>query len=296
MKTRAQTTQSGTSKISMSYKKTAVLTIVAGFLLLVTNSALWVNRNIFNAENFTQIVTTSITSESSRTAIAQNITDNIFQDRPIAKRIAGDFTVKIVSGLLDTTQFNSVLATAVERMQVYVTSSDQEDITIELGAVKDILAQLTSVSESLGREVTVDSSNIPDRITLIEEKDVPDLYNVTVVMLWLAPISLVLALVLLVYPYVKKGVNRSHILLMQGIVVTVVSFAGYLIGPLFRPPVLSQVSVENRVVIGNLYDAFIATFNSQTQLVTVSGLLAIVVAISLIGYPYARQSLAKIKK
>jgi len=279
-----------------SVKNIIIMSLFAGFLLLLTNSAAWVNNQIFNTDNFTNTVTTSLTSESSRVAISQNITDKIFIDKPIAKRVAGDFSTKIIGGLLATDQFSSVVSTAAERMQVYVTSNNQEDVTIELGGVKDILAQLTNVSESLGREVSIDSSNIPDRITLIEEKDIPDLYLAGVVMLWIAPVTLIFALVLLVYPYVKRGDNRKYILLQQGIVVTLVSFMGYLIGPLFRPPVLAQISVENRVVIGNLYDAFIATFNNQTAFVTLSGITMIVIATILISYPRLRTAYLNTKK
>jgi energy-converting hydrogenase Eha subunit E len=279
-----------------SYKKIVWLSIFASILLLVTNSAVWVNRQIFNTDNFTQVVTESISSESSRTAIAQNITDKIFEDRPIAKRIAGDFSVKIVSGLLDTNQFSSVLTATVERMQAYVTSNNQEDVTIELGAVKDVLTQLTAVSESLGKDVSINPENIPEQVTLINEEDVPNLYSTSVVMLWLAPISLVIALVLFAYPYIKHAQQNKRILLIQGAIITLISLIGFLVGPLFRPPVLAQVNYESRTVIGNLYDAFIATFNTQTLFMTFSGVLIVLIATSWIGYPHFKKTLASIKK
>jgi energy-converting hydrogenase Eha subunit E len=274
-------------------KKIVLLTVFSGVLLLITNSAIWLNKQIFDAEKFTQIVTTSINSESSRTAIAQNITDDIFVDRPISKRIAGDFSVKIISGLLNTSQFNNVLNAAIQQMHVYATSNNQADVVIELGAVKDILLQLATISESLGRDVTIDTNKIPDQIVLIEETDIPDLYSATVVMLWIAPISLVFALILLIYPYLKKIADYKDILLIQGLFITVTSFIGYLIGPLFRPPVLSQVNVENRVVIGNLYDTFIASFNSQTLILTLIGVSMALLASAINFYPRFKKTLHK---
>lgn len=281
---------------SSSYKKTIWLSVIAGILLLVTNSAFWVNQQLFNKDNFSVTVTESITSESSRTAISENITDRIFEDRPIAKRVAGDFSVKIISGLLDTDQFNNVLTSSVERLQVYVTSENQEDVIVELGSVKDIITKLTTVSETLGRDTEIDPGKIPDQIVLIQEEDVPDLYSVAVVMIWLAPLTLLAALILLAYPYYKNFDNKKITLFIHGVVITLVSIVGYLIGPLFRPPVLSQVSVESRTIVGNLYDAFISTFNNQTFSMTMLGLILVMGSSLWIGYPHIKNVLTKIKK
>jgi len=273
-----------------SRRKLLWFSVFAGFLLLITNSAYWFNNQIFNKDNFTSTVTTSLTSESSRLEIAQNITSKIFTDRPIAKRIAGDFTTKIISGLLDTEQFKNVLAITVERTHAYTTSSNQEDVVIELGAVKDVLTQITAISESLGREAAIDPENIPDSILLINEENVPDLYSYGVVLLWVAPITLVSALLLLAYPYIKKWGDSKRILLIQGLIITLTSFVGFLVGPLFRPPVLAQIRAENRTVVGDLFDAFIATFNSQTALLTLVGLLAVVISSAWIAYPRIKKA------
>jgi energy-converting hydrogenase Eha subunit E len=273
-----------------SRRKLIWFSIFAGFLLLITNSAYWFNNQIFNKDNFTSTVTTSLTSESSRFAIAENVTNRIFTDRPIAKRVAGDFTTKIISGLLDTEQFKSILAMTVERTQAYATSSNQEDVVIELGTVKDILTQITAISESLGREATIDPENIPESIVLINEENVPDLYSYGVVLLWVAPITLTSALLLLAYPYIKKRGDSKRILFTQGIIIMLTSFIGFLVGPLFRPPVLAQISVENRTVVGDLFDAFIATYNSQTALLALVGLSAVVISSAWIGYPHIKKA------
>jgi energy-converting hydrogenase Eha subunit E len=115
-------------------------------------------------------------------------------------------------------------------------------------------------------------------------------------MLWLAPISLITAFVLLAFPYIKHLNDKRRILLVQGVAVTVVSLLGFLVGPLFKPPVLAQVNYESRTVIGNLYDAFIATFNNQLLFMTLSGLLLVIIATAWIGYPHFKKTLATIKK
>lgn len=289
--------KSESKKEKPSLKKVIWFSIAASVLLLLSNSAIWVNNQIFNTDNFTHSVTTSLTSESSRLAISQQITDKMFADRPVAKRIAGDFSVKIISGLLDTDQFEKVLTTAVERMQIYVTSNNQETVDIDLRGVKDIITKLTNVSESLGREPSVDPANIPDQIVLINEENVPDFYNVGVAFLWIAPITFIAAILLLAYPYVKRGYNNKKVLVIQSLSVISFGLLALLIGPLFKPPLLANIKEANgRIVVGNIYDTFIATFNTQTLLMFIAGVVALLVALGWYSYPTVKQLLMSKKK
>jgi hypothetical protein len=280
-----------------SYRKTIILSIVACFLLLISNTAIWMNNQVFDSQAFTNTVTTSLTSESSRTAMSQEITDRIFQDRPIVKRVAGDFSTKIISGLLATDQFRNVLTPAVERIQAYATSSNQEDVVIELAGIKDVIVRITNIAENAGREVNVEPENIPDQITLLEANNVPDLYKIGVVFLWLAPVSFLIAILLLAYPYFKHLNDNKKTVALQGSIITLFGLLGLLVGPLFKPPVLANVSGPNgRVIIGNLYDAFISTFNSQTILLALVGVLMILISTIWIGYPYAKNVISTRKK
>jgi hypothetical protein len=264
------------------------LTIAATFLLLIANSAIWVNQQIFNSDNFTETVTTSLTSESSREAIASQVTDKIFEDKPVAKRLVGNFSDKLISGLLATDQFDNVLNVAVEKLQVYATSETQEDVEIDLTGIKSVITQVTNVADTLGSDVTVETSNVPDSITLVSADNVPDFYTYGVVLLWLAPISLIGAIILLLIPYRKNWHNRKVTLITQGVIVTIGGLLALLIGPLVRVPLLAQVQTSSgRVVVGNIYDAFIATFNSQTMWIITIGLVAVVVGLSLYFVPYA---------
>ena len=89
-------------------EKTIWLALLAGILILIANSALWANNNIYNEEKFSEIVTESITSESSREAIADGVTSEIFKDSPVARRLVGGTSTKLISGLLDTDVFSDI--------------------------------------------------------------------------------------------------------------------------------------------------------------------------------------------
>ncbi len=265
------------------------LSVAGSFLLLITNSAVWLNRYLFNEQAFATTVTTSLTSESSRHAIAERITDAALEDRPVAQQVAGNVATNAISGLLNTSLANKAIYTAAERLNVAATSSDQEDIVINLGGIKDISARLVNAAAALGRDTQVDPDRIPDSITIIEEEQIPDFYRLGVVFLWIAPVALLVAIAAFAYPYFSKPRDIKKILAVQGACLTLIGLLGLLIGPLFRPPVLSAAKTSSgRTVIGNLYDAFISTFNAQTSVVILFGVLVLLVGVGAYMYPAVR--------
>lgn len=265
------------------------LAILAGMLLVISNSAVWVNNYIFNEYNFSQVVSTSLTSESSRQAIAEGVTDKVFQDRPVLKRVAGNVSTNIISGLLNTSQADTAIQEVTRRLNVVVTSSSRDPVVIDLSGVKNILTQLVDVSASLGREPQVDPSTIPNEITVLERNALPNFYKWGVAFLWIAPIAFVGALAALAYPYFKHREFTRIIIVMQGACITAVGLFALLVGPLFRPPLLSNLKTSSgRVVVGNLYDAFIATFNAQTRILIGVGVAMMAVGGLIYAYGFYR--------
>jgi hypothetical protein len=273
-------------KNKISLTKIFILSIVASILLLVTNSAFWINKQIFNTTNFTSAVTTSLTSESSRVAMAERITDRIFADRAIARRVAGNLSTQIVSGILATDQFTGVLDSAVTRLHTYASSSNQENIDIDLTGIKDIIVKVTNASEALGKDITIRADNVPDTITIIEESKIPDFYRLGVVFLWMAPVAFIFAVLLLAYPHLKYRNDTKSLLILQATIITLVGLFGLLFGPLFKPPVLSSINEPSgRIIVSNIYDSFISTFNSQTLVMVSVGIIALFIGLFWYLYP-----------
>lgn len=247
-------------------QKLIVTSLVAGLLLMIVNSAIWVNQQVFDTKNFTNTAVTAISSESSRKAIGGRITDQILRDNPVVKNIAGDQLTNLFSGLLGTDQANKLLTATVTRLQIYVTSSNQKDVDIDLSGLKDTL---TRVAEIRGGDQPsrINPDKIPSKIVLIESKNVPNLYNYGVTLTWVAVGVFVIAGLLLAKPYISDRSKYLSIMIVQGASFVLVGLVSLLIGPIFRPSVLEPFQNPNgRVVVGNLYNAFIATFNSQTMI------------------------------
>jgi hypothetical protein len=99
---------------------------------------------------------------------------------------------------------------------------------------------------------------------------------------------------LLAYPYFRNRNKYYQIALMQGSVLAVAGLLSLLLGPLFRPPVLSNVTSPNmRIVVGNMYDAFINIFNSQAYTFITIGVLLAILPVSV---HYGLQFYSKKKK
>ena len=68
-------------KFRFGFWPQAVLTAsVAALFLTVANSAIWMNRAIFDTNRFTKTAVASFTSESSRNALANEVVDRALAD------------------------------------------------------------------------------------------------------------------------------------------------------------------------------------------------------------------------
>lgn len=254
------------------WRRLAVTGVIASLLLVIANSAFWINKNIFDTDNFTKIAVTSVTSESSRQAIANEVVDRALQDKPIVKQIAGPTAVKLVGSLLSTDQFTKVLEVSVSKLQVYLTSSDQQSIVLNLSGVKSVFGQVISLAGDANSNAEAKVNNVPDQIVLVNAENIPSFYKYGLVFLWLGPIAGILAIALLAYPYIRDRSRYYIIAATQGAMLIVVGYLCQLLGPLFKPPLLANIpSANSRVVVGNLYDAFIGSFNSQSLLLVKLG-------------------------
>jgi len=278
-------------------KSTVIFTISAALLILVANSALWANRYIFNSENFSDTVATSLSSESSRSAVASGITDRIFEERPVLYAVAGNTTEKLISGLLATEQFVSVNKAVAGKLHVLATTDSQEAVVVDLTAAKSVIAKLSDISSSRDREPTIKTDDIPDKIVLVEENTIPNIYPVAIVLLWLSPVAFIAAATLLTLPYIRHRKEYKLTLLFQGIVISIAGIAALSIGPLFRPILISNIDkVHARTVITDLFNAFMSTFSQQTSYIVVIGMILVAVASALYGYDFHKNSAKKTLK
>lgn len=259
------------------YRSVFALTF-AGLVLLLAQSAFWINHTIFDQTTFTTITKDVLSSEESRQAIAKTVVDNALADRPIAKRVAGEKATQLVTGLLGTDLVSQTMSTVIDKSYAYLTSANRQVIDIDLLPIKTPLAGLVSFAESQGREVQFDPGTIPDTIVLYDPSDLPDFHATSTRMLWLGPVLWLLSLGIFAgYIYRGRRVYAKRVYIV-GTVIIISSAIGLLAGPMVPPPVSASVQiVELRSVVNDLVAAFLAPFTSQ--MLTTIGITLVVLAI-----------------
>lgn len=262
---------------------TITLAIIAALLLLVANSAFWFNKYIFDQNNFTPLVTTAVQQESSRRAIANEVTGKLLANRPVLARVAEEPTTNIITGALGSNLAQKVFGRAVDSLHTIATSPNPQDVTLDLTTFKQIATNIAALFAQQTGEQAVNVQDVPDSITIINADKVPNIYSMGVVLLWAGPIALIAAIALLAYPlWAVRRVwhDEAEVLLIDGLAIIAVGILALLIGPLFRPLVLANVQSSNmQTVAGNIYNAFINTFDQQTVWLFVIGGILLLIAI-----------------
>lgn len=259
-------------------KKLYIATAFAGFFLLIANSGYWVNRYVFNAQKFSEIAVDSILSTDSRQAIATGVATKIYEDRPVAAKFLTDPTANIVDGILGSPRMVAPLTELVQRINTRMTSKSQPEVALDLSSVKAVLNQVMGVAENVtNKDANFSLNNVPDKIVILQANDLPSLYNYSVAILWLSPITMIAGLLLMVLPYFWWRNRYKTIMTTQAIMLLSVGAVAEMIGPLFRPLVIGGLQTDaGRTVVGNLYNAFLTTFNHQSAIFFVLGGLLLI--------------------
>jgi len=286
------------SKTTRTRKEKALRWFSAGasalivILLLILHSAYWMNQNFLNNQNFSQKVSSVLAQDSSREAIGQEVSDQVFKDKPVLGRVAGDKLSSIVTSILGTDIANKVVTRVSSDTVLYLTSAKQKPIEISLSEIKPVIVTLSTVLNSVDKtsNVSIDASTIPDKIVLLEPGTIPSLYRYSVILSWMVPFAaiIVIGLFALIVRLrklgIRQGIKRAGILLLSSSVI------GMIAGPIFKPPAVSMLqSASLRTLTSNLYDAFWGPFFTQMTYMFILGF--ILIAVSFI--PLARPSFLK---
>jgi len=202
-------------------------------LLLILHSAYWMNQNFLNNQNFSQKVSSVLAQDSSREAIGQEVSDQVFKDKPVLGKVAGDKLSSIVTSILGTDIANKVVTRVSSDTVLYLTSAKQKPIEISLSEIKPVIVTLSTVLNSLytTSNISIDSSTIPDKIVLLEPGTIPSLYRYSVILSWMVPFAaiLVLGLFALIVKLrklsIRQGIKRAGVILLSS------SIIGMIIGP-----------------------------------------------------------------
>lgn len=259
-----------------------VSVFVACLLLLIAQTAFWLNRNIFNTTKFTQKATYAITTEDSRLALGNEISDRILDDRPIVKRVAGPKLASLISSLLGTSLAEKSLYDVVQQTNIYLTSSSQKSIGLDLQGIKSGITTVSKVADIFGQDMNIDATRVPDKLVLVNADSIPSFYKEAIAVLWLGPLSLLGALLIFAGLLYKDISDRHRTILIICLSVALAGLFGLSSGPLVRPVILGMLSSPNlRHVYQNIYNEMLTPFNHQ-MLIMIA--ISIFVLVATFGY------------
>lgn len=242
----------------------ALLLLVGGLSLFMGQSAVWISNTVFNQKTFVETTGKVLSTEESRSDIATIIVDQAFADRPVVKRIVGSKATSLLTGLLGSDLVANVYSRVSNGAYAYVTSPNQQDVTIDLTSIKTPLSGIVSFAENRGSEVTFDPSQIPDQIVLLDADDVPDLSGyIQSVLILNALFWIIASAAFITFIFIKKDgrVRRIYFVLVT---VATVAIIGLFSGPFVPPVIASFVSlIQARDIITALSQAFLAPFLAQ---------------------------------
>lgn len=261
----SQSVKTPTSTHNQSSKVVGwILITFAALLLLLAQSSMWVKNTLMNQTEFKSIFMTTIMQEQNRNAVASKIVDEALKNRPVIKNVAGDRLTSLVSGLLASDMGERIIGNLTTKIYSYVTRPNPQNVQLNLTVIKEPLAALSSVAQTVGAKTTLDTNAIPDTIVLVNAKEVPNLNGVYVAFIWLAPIFWLLTLgTFSLYVYLgkreyAKRVYRSYIaVVIVGIICLMV--AAYL------PSSLGAMVSDDNVseIVTNLTTASVVPFSTQ---------------------------------
>lgn len=252
------------SRRKLSKFGSVALLFFAAITLFLAQSAYWVNHTIFDKDNFSRITTTALLSESSRDAIATSVVNKALDDRPVIKRVVGERATSLISGLLGSDLSNQAVSALTNKTYAYATSSDRQDIKIDLTAIKTPIAGIVSLAQSRGVEVPDTQYKIPDEVVLLQKNAFPDLSGTVKLMLWIGPLFWLSTIILFgSYIYIGRA-NYAQRIYAAGLVVIIVGVFGLLTSPLLPPPIAAAIpNIDLRPVAENLATGFLAPFKTQ---------------------------------
>lgn len=242
---------------------------------------LWTKNNIYNSQQFAENIQSSLAQSSSRDAIAAEVTDKLYENRPIAQRLLSEPTKNTVSSLLATQRFENLTGKLAENLNKRMVRGNTQAIKIDISG-------FTSVASAIQQAVSPNTQiNLPQgeaaSITIVKENTLPNLKKPGQILLPLNPFLFLALIAGFIVSFVTY-INKKQWLRDVG----VVAIAASAILITFLYSISSYVSTfaanaNQAILVQNVIDSFTGRLSSFLSNVLIVGILA-----WLIGYTWEK--------
>ena len=249
------------------------LITVAVLLLIISSLSFFVTNNIYNSSTFASKVTQAVQTETVRDAMASQITSEILADQsPVAAKVLTQPVNTLVSGLLKTDAFNTVVYNFSFRLNKFLTTKDFEPITIDISSAT---TTIEAVADRIRPDNELDLSRFAtEEIVLLDDVDLPPFRTIGQTLLISGPLALLALLALAVTSLIKMKDKwnfakfSSIVLGISGVVLLVLSYTS---GALLT---ITIIDPERSTIMQEIYSVFIANFQAiALGMVVVAGII-----------------------
>jgi hypothetical protein len=153
----------------------SVLAVLTAILLLLTSLGWWADRYLLNSERFTASANKILDQETVQTALAVAITDQISAAAGTDLRIVQPFISSIVTGIVQSDQFQSVFDAAVLRAHKATVGGGARDAVLNLSEVVDrVRSAIEPIAPNIAEKIP---SGRKLQLRLLDETQVNSFYG-----------------------------------------------------------------------------------------------------------------------
>lgn len=265
------------------------LSLLVTLLVLMASTSYWLSANIYDADKFVETTVGVIQKEEVRTAIANEMVDQVLEGNPFFHVYFSEPVVSAISGFIGSSEVTPIFEKMAYRVHTLLTSPEPQGVSIDLSGLKANVELLSTVLSAV-TEAGIPELEIPDEIVIIEKGSVPSVYRPTIGFVSFGPFALLLAIIITVLMVIAvEAKERARVIEILGITIALggIVFSGLI--PSFQPMVITQFASPNtRFIAQEVYNIF-----SQDLIIRTSYVILVGVVIFIIGLVYGNIELKK---
>lgn len=291
----------------LSKTASAVVTVFAVILLLISTTYYWYKNYIYNVDAFADRVVETIQTDQVSNAIATDIVSEALSGAPLLENLLGDFASSAISGLLGSSEFEPVIDKTARKFHEIVIAEEPEDITLDISPIVNISSALLTVTTitdlGVSGEVQDDLEKIASmdtEVVLVQAEEIPSMYNITYTMAWLGPLAGFIGVILLVYALWATA-DRVQTVVNFGVFLSAGVLLYLLAIPYFQSIVVaSTTNPLTRVIVDTVFELFSHDLVNILRVAGIVGLFIILFGFILSIFAYSstdsKKTPAKAKK
>ena len=261
-------------------KGTVVILVVVGCLLLaLANVSLWATLDLFDPNRFSERVAEGMQTDAAAEGLALPIVNRILENNPEVPQIARVPAVEVVTWLLQRPAFTTIFKDTAKVANVVMTTSLEDVVGVDIsGAVSHVIGVVSGVAPEVSDKLQarLDTAQEIGPLAIYEQGKTPKLRQISNVVPWLWPLTLLGAIALYAWAYYKAG-NRREALTIIGSGVIITAVVELLFVPAIRNSAVNNITAPNlRTVVSEVVTVLTRGLAVQSLLLIFIGIVVIV--------------------